>query len=129
MKSVIENVIKKGGYDLTKLLAKIDIFFAEDKITAEERDELYALARVSPEAQYDVKVEIEKLWSAVRALQNAPNEGATTDVKEWVQPKGAHDAYHKGDKILFTDGKIYISTMDNNVWSPSVYPSAWEVIE
>ena len=129
MKVIIENVIKKGGYDLADLLSKIDTFFAEGKLTAEERDELYALARVKPEAQYNVKAEIEKLWLTVRAMQNGTTsgEGATTEIKDFVQPTGAHDAYNKGDKVMF-DGKVYASTIDGNVWSPLVYPNAWEVV-
>lgn len=129
MKSIFENVIKKGGYDLEGLLAKIDIFFAEGKLTAEERDELYALARVKPEAQYDVKAEIEKLWLAVKALQNGATTGgsSTAEVKDYVQPTGAHNAYNKGDRVLF-DGKVYVSTIDGNVWSPLVYPNGWELV-
>lgn len=41
-------------------------------------------------------------------------------IPEWVQPIGAHDAYHKGDKVVF-HGKVYESTIDNNTWSPSEY--------
>lgn len=129
MKGIIENVIKKGGYDLADLLSKVDTFFAEGKLTAEERDELYALARVKPEAQYDIKAEIARLWLAVRALQNdtTSGEGATTEVKDFVQPTGAHDAYNKGDKVVF-EGKTYVSAIDGNVWSPLVYPNAWNSI-
>lgn len=126
MKNIFENVIKKGGYDLVELLTKIDIFFAEGKLTAEERDELYELARVKPEAQYDVKAEIEKLWLAVKALRNGTN--GDTEAKEFVQPTGAHDAYNKGDRVLF-DGKVYVSTIDGNVWSPLVYPAGWQIAE
>lgn len=43
---------------------------------------------------------------------------------EWVQPTGVQDAYMAGDKVTF-DGEHYISTMDNNVWSPTAYPAAW----
>ncbi len=39
---------------------------------------------------------------------------------EWRQPQGSHDAYSKGDKVSH-NGKHYISTVDNNVWSPDVY--------
>ena len=43
---------------------------------------------------------------------------------EWVQPTGVQDAYMAGDKVTF-EGEHYISTMDNNVWSPTAYPAAW----
>ena len=130
MKTIIENVIKKSNYDLAELLSKIDIFFIEGKLTAEERDELYSLARVKPEAQYDIKSEIEKLWVAVKALQNGSTTGggATTEVKDFAQPTGAHDAYNTGDRVLF-DGKVYVSAIDGNVWSPIVYPNGWELIK
>jgi chitodextrinase len=39
---------------------------------------------------------------------------------EWRQPTGAQDAYMKGDKVSY-EGKHYISTVDNNVWSPTTY--------
>lgn len=49
-------------------------------------------------------------------------EGA---VPEWVQPTGAHDAYSKGDHVMF-EGVEYVSLLDGNVWSPSAYPAGWE---
>lgn len=42
---------------------------------------------------------------------------------EWVQPTGAHDAYHFGDKVSY-NGKRYICTADANVYAPGVY--GWE---
>lgn len=44
---------------------------------------------------------------------------------EWVQPTGAHDAYNTGDKVTF-EGKHYVSLIDGNVYSPSVYPQGWQ---
>lgn len=42
---------------------------------------------------------------------------------EWVQPSGAHDAYHRGDKVSYR-GKHYICTADANAYAPDVY--GWE---
>lgn len=39
---------------------------------------------------------------------------------EWIQPTGAQDAYNTGDKVSHND-KHWISTVDANVWEPSVY--------
>ena len=130
MKSIFENVIKKGGYDLTALLNKIDTYHIEGKITDTERDELYTLARATPQAQYDYKGEIDRLWVAIRELR----KGNTTDTEgttasEWRQPTGAHDAYMNGDMMIYTDGKTYKSLIDNNVWSPDVYPNGWDLID
>lgn len=128
MKNVFKAVIEKGGYDLTTILTKIDTLYIEGKITDKERTELCFLARKSPEPQYDYKVEIEKLWEAVRTLQsNETTEGDINTPKEFKQPTGAHNAYMNGDTIVY-NGKIYESIIDNNVWSPDTYPNGWEVI-
>ena len=129
MKKIFESVIEKGGYDLAKLLEKIDTYHIEGKLTDQERDELYALARQTPVAQYDAAAEIEKLWKAVRELQNANQPGEGDDAAEesypnFVQPTGAHDAYQAGDRVTF-NGKRYRCLMDNCVWSPDTLPSAW----
>ena len=51
----------------------------------------------------------------------------TDDIKDFVQPTGAHDAYAKGDKVRF-NGKVYESVIDNNAYSPSAYPAGWKEI-
>ena len=45
-------------------------------------------------------------------------------IPEWKQPLGAHDAYQKGDKVLYNE-LVYVSIVDNNVWEPTVY--GWEL--
>ena len=44
-------------------------------------------------------------------------------VLEWVQPDSTNP-YMKGDKVMY-NGKTWISTIDNNVWSPDAY--GWEL--
>ena len=44
----------------------------------------------------------------------------------WVQP-GSTNPYMNGDKVVWTDGKTYESTINNNVWSPSAYPAGWRL--
>ena len=48
-------------------------------------------------------------------------------VPAWVEPTGAHDAYNTGDRVMF-DSSVYKSLIDNNTWSPQVYPQGWEKI-
>lgn len=45
-------------------------------------------------------------------------------IPEWVQPVGAEDAYNLGD-IVTHNGQTWISTVDANVWEPSIY--GWDV--
>lgn len=42
----------------------------------------------------------------------------------WTQPLGASDAYMKDDVVSFED-KLWVSTVDNNVWQPGVY--GWDL--
>ena len=44
----------------------------------------------------------------------------------WRQPTGAQDAYMTGDKVRYPDeqGEVWVSTVDNNTWTPGVY--GWE---
>lgn len=59
-------------------------------------------------------------------IQN--QDGSTTEVvKEYIQPTGAHDAYNKGDKVLFK-GKIYQSKIDANTFSPEQFADGWEEV-
>lgn len=55
-------------------------------------------------------------------------DDGTIQAEEFRQPTGAHDAYNKGDRVLF-NGKVYESLMDANTWSPDAYPQGWKVVE
>lgn len=59
------------------------------------------------------------LWTEV------PKPG---EIPVWKQPTGAQDAYMTGDKVHYPtkDDPVYISTVDNNVWSPDVY--GWSLV-
>ena len=46
---------------------------------------------------------------------------------EFKKPINAETAYMTGDKITF-EGNKYVSTMDNNVYSPTEYPQGWELV-
>lgn len=49
----------------------------------------------------------------------------TDVVPEWVQPDSTNP-YMTGDKVMY-NGKLYVSTVDNNVWKPEEY--GWSVVE
>lgn len=44
---------------------------------------------------------------------------------EWRQPTGAHDSYEKGAKVSHLE-KHWVSTIDANVYEPSVY--GWDEV-
>lgn len=43
----------------------------------------------------------------------------------WEQPDSTNP-YMTGDKVMY-DGKVWISTVDNNVWVPGSY--GWDIVE
>jgi len=47
-------------------------------------------------------------------------------IPEWEQPDSTNP-YMMGDKVMF-EGKVYESTINNNVWSPSAYPASWREV-
>ena len=70
-------------------------------------------------------------WTPVAApslFAKVINETIDGSIPEFEQPDSTNP-YMKGDKVIF-NGKVYESLIDNNVWSPTAYPSGWkEVIE
>ena len=52
----------------------------------------------------------------------------SVEYPEFKKPYSAETAYMAGDKITF-EGNKYISTMDNNVYSPTEYPQGWELVQ
>ena len=126
MRTIFEQVISRGDYDLTAMLQNIDRYHIEGKLTDEERESLYALAREGAQPVYDYAAEIEAIWAAIRELQ-----GQAQDPEEWpefVQPTGAHDAYGVGAQVTY-NGQRYRCKLANCVWSPDAYPDAWELVE
>lgn len=132
MRTIFERVISRGNYDLTAMLQNIDRYHIEGKLTDEDREALYALAREHAAPQYNYDSEIEAIWAAIRELQQAREEGGGTEpTDEWpefVQPTGAHDAYGVGAQVTY-NGQRYRCKLANCVWSPDAYPDAWELVE
>lgn len=60
---------------------------------------------------------------------NRPLHGKTKETaRPFVPVQGAHDMYHTGEYMIFTDGKVYRCKQDTN-FSPTDYAQAWEVVE
>lgn len=86
--------------------------------------ELYRVAQTHPaQAQYEPGAAgTESLYTHITMTP----EG----IEVWQQPTGAHDAYSKGDRVLYPDesGSIYESLIDGNTWSPDAYPAGWQKV-
>ena len=49
--------------------------------------------------------------------------------KPYVAPQGTRGMYMKDEVMIWTDEKVYKSTIDNNVYTPEVRGSYWSVVE
>ena len=126
MRTIFEQVISRGDYDLTAMLQNIDRYHIEGKLTDEDRESLYALAREGAQPVYDYAAEIEAIWAAIRESQGQAQE--PEEWPEFVQPTGAHDAYGVGAQVTY-NGQRYRCKLANCVWSPDAYSDAWELVE
>ena len=126
MKTIFENVIARGDYDLAGLLKKIDGYHIAGRLSDDERDELYEKARTgaNPAESVDVLAKIAELERRVKALEEGQDSGTgSTDVPEYEVGKW----YYKDDKVMY-DGKEYTCTAPDGivcVWSPAEYPAYW----
>lgn len=136
----VMNVINSGNFELVDLLHRIDVLYADAKLTDDERGQLVDAARehANPEASMaPVMQRVEALEVSVRALESRVSalevgEGGdepepTEEYPDYVQPTGAHDAYNTGDKVTWK-GKRYTCKMDGCVWDPDAYPAGWEYV-
>lgn len=49
------------------------------------------------------------------------------DVDDWEEPTPTK-YYMKGDRMRYTDGHVYESLIDNNIYSPDAYPQGWKLL-
>ena len=118
---ILPNLSDEDAYDLMILFPSFDIgveYKAGDRIVF--KDEFYKVVtdHISQEDW-----EPDKTPSVYVKIGNP-----TEEYPEFIKPTGAHDTYNTGDKVTF-EGKKYISTMDNNAYSPTEYPAGWELVE
>ena len=92
-------------------------YFINDKVQYE--DILYKCLQNHTSQENWTPVAAQSLWAKVLI----PDENI---IPEWEQPNSTN-AYMIGDKVSY-NGKIYESTIDNNIWSPEAYPAGWQEI-
>ena len=146
MYEIVKNVIESGQYELTDMLKKIDTIWLQGALNDTQRAEIIELARsrADPEQSYDIQKQLGTIFTNLSEMGRAileltdkvtKLEGGSVippvveEYPAWVEPTGAHDAYHIGDKMTYTDGKRYICQMDNCVWGPDAYPAGWKLVE
>lgn len=134
MKTIIENVIKTGRYELKDMLTKLDTAWYQGQISYDERNELTDLARenATPEMGYaDINERMKRIEERVAALEAKVNADTYVDeYPEYKQPTGAHDAYKAGDKVTYK-GVRYVCVAPSEYavsYPPDVMPDYWKVV-
>lgn len=133
MYEIFKNILNGKDYELVDILNKIDEYYIKSKLSKEEKEELEDEARQNaiPENSYaDLQTQIDKLAERISVLEAKINDDgeSTEEYPEFVQPSGAHDAYHVGDKITY-NGKHYECIYNGCVWTPDAYPAGWKLVE
>lgn len=136
----VMKVIEAGGYDLADLLRRIDVLYVGGRLTDEERENLYELARTkaNPDDSLPDVTErvgaVEERVAELEARVTAIEDGTMTpgsqeppveeEWPEWVRPTSKDTKYHKGDKVTF-EGAHYVCKKNNVVASPAEDPKSW----
>ena len=66
--------------------------------------------------------------STLRALWGLAHTKDPAKAKPYMAPEGTSGLYHADECVLWTDGKVYKSTVDNNSWTPDGYPAGWSEV-
>lgn len=139
MYEIILSVINTGSFELTDILHKIDTLWLQGDIDDDQRAELINAARekADPSSSYaPLQEQVDKLADDLTALTTRVSalEGGETEPEDeypaYVQPTGAHDAYHNGDKVTY-NGTRYICIAPDGVacvWNPDTYPAYWQEV-
>lgn len=109
--------------DALEAVELFPIWATDTAYTADERvsyaDKLYRCVQAHTSQAEWTPDATPALWTEV------PKPG---EIPVWKQPTGAQDAYMRNDEVHYPtkDDPVYISTVDNNVWSPDVY--GWSLV-
>lgn len=158
MYEIVKAVILEGRYELSDLLKKIDTLWVQGSLTEEEKTELVQLAReeATPENSFaGIQKQMDTLYANVAEIAKQVGENTLTiasikakleeqgtvvpdpepepgeEYPEYVQPTGAHDAYHNGDKVTYQGKKYHCIAPEDVavVWPPDVYPAYWDEVK
>lgn len=139
----VKNVIISKQYELEDMIKKIDVLWLQGDLSDEQKLELVNLARDNaiPDHSYAaLQEQVNKLYEitsehAVKIAkletgQEPEPQPEPEEYPEYKQPTGAHDAYHKDDKVTY-NGNRYICIAPEGVavvWNPDTYPAYWKKV-
>ena len=130
MKSILENVIKSGKFDLARATQLIESGYIDGSYTEDERMELLALRdqHLKPESQapemQELLLRLEEKYAAleerVKALEGngEPEPGEEETYPAWEPWNGMDNRYQPGAKVMH-NGFVWESRFaGQNTWEP-----------
>ena len=126
---------REHALKLRELILKASISLDDE--SALQGVELFPLWKDDADYQVGDRIRYEEvLYKCVQAHTSQPSwtpdltpalwvRVSIDEFPEWVQPHGSEDAYRIGDKVSHLE-KHWISTLDYNVYEPSVY--GWDEV-
>ena len=138
----ITKIISGGSYELADLLHRIDVLYADARLTEDERAQLAEAARerADPTAAYaplEQRVAALEAWrteaeARMAALEGEPEEpGPADEYPAWHKPTCAEDAYYTGMGMTYTDGRRYVCVAPDGygvTYGPDVLPGMWRAV-
>ncbi|MDO4739486.1 MAG: hypothetical protein Q4A66_02355 [Eubacteriales bacterium] len=127
MYDVMRNIILSQTLPMQEIQRRIDVFFAEGKLTEAEKAELEALAfenQTTDAERAELTKRVDELAAKVSELEArvAALEGEEPgEYPEWKPWDGVSDEYQPG-AIVWHNDKLWLNVLENmqNVWEPGV---------
>lgn len=124
---IYKNIIVNGDFVLSSIEEKIETVYAQDRITAQEREDLISLANETVKArnQTNIEAKLAELEAKIRAIENGGNE-----VPVWKDGMSVHN----GQTVLYDvlgDGAMRYCRYDGGRTATSLPPgdiSGWVVL-
>ena len=125
MKEIFEDIIARGEYRLSDILAKIKKYHIEGELTDEEKDELIVMARGNARKENEINVYEKLIELEMRVISCEKQQPAESgEAEEYIPGKW----YYSGMKARFKD-EVYTCIAPEGtpcVWSPEEYPTYWK---
>ena len=128
-------VIEAGGYDLADLLHRIDVLYAGGRLTDEERENLYELARTGADPDDslpDVTERVGALELRVAALEHGTYQPSEPEGDpEWPEWSADSVSYKVDDVVQHADRlwRCEQAHTSQESWTPDAAPSLWSQID
>lgn len=124
IQTFVDQTAQERGYNDMLYLTSYSIATNNDKWAAEAiaganwRNDIWDIFNTTMDKIHSGEIPFPDTEEFINSLPRIIWPESTPNIPTWIKPEGAHDVYPAGAKVLF-EGKIYISDIDHNSWSPA----------